>query len=236
MGNYEGDDCWFCYNICQESPIGDYASMYHIVSDGNNNLNVINEYQSTTTTFKYNARGQLIEKIVCSKGDAYSYAYQETTKYSYNYLGLMTYVTFQSEGLYPRGYNSASELWYEYNSKGDVTKILYHNPQYDWWDKSTYDYTYDQNGRASQMIAYNAPYGEGAYPTRTIHNYVYTSDSRLTEERITVFYDGDEYNPSSTGCYDIICSYDDHGNVVRKTIYGDGFVHFLEYVYSYCQV
>ena len=104
---------------------------------------------------------------------------------------------------------------------------------YDSWDQFTYSYSYDHNGRIAQMIAYNAPYGEGPYPSRVIHEYTYNSYGKVITEEVTVIDDGDYYNPSYTWENTISNYYDESGNIVRKTASTDASSDEAVYTYRH---
>ena len=218
-------------SICDEKPLSDYVSSYQYYVNSNSILTLTNEYSSTT--YKYDGRCLLTERTTYSKGNAYFNSYQETTNYSYNHFGLKTYEITHGKELDSGDNEFNQEIWYEHNSKGDVTKVLVHDMDYDSWDQFTYSYSYDHNGRIAQMIAYNAPYGEGPYPSRVMHEYTYNSYGKVITEEVTVSDDGDDYNPSSTWNYTISNHYDENGNLVCKTASTDASAEEAVFTYRH---
>ena len=183
-----------------------YSESWDYTLDGRNLIKRAGEYASYQ--YEYNSRGQLITENSTEQFEGSSI--KSKTKYTYNNFGLVSYTETVTEELSPY-----SEVWYEYNSKGDVTKDLVHYFSGDYWYQTDYTYTYDKMGHIAEVIAHNNWLESGA---QTIHTYQYDDLGRLTREVVK-----DNYTYGEIREFELIRDssfmYDSNGNLSCKKSY-----------------
>ena len=217
---------------CGESEYvdGEYSDSYAYGIEGKFVTERSNDYE--IYLYEYNERDQLTTEYYGFDA-GYDGLDITVTTYSYNNFGLCTYeLSNTTDGetgeLYP-GY----EAWYEYNSKGDVTKELYHSLYDDSWSQTDYSYLYDSNGRISKMTAKYANMEEAYTET---HSYRYDGYGRLVEEESETYASGEVRDMYYSEYFSY--GYDVYGNLVRMSTYEEGqyYSYTDEVRYSYRQV
>lgn len=197
-------------------PGEEYSGSCEYVYDGTRKATVVDGVIQEIEECEYNSHGQ-VKRNTTVVDYGLGELVQSTFDYKYNYYGLKTYEKCIEKSLETTEVISEWEIWYEYNSKGDITKELYHNLGFDSWKQSDYVYAYDANGRISQMTVNNPPNQgrwNGGDPDQLIHKYKYNSHGQVTEEDVTTIF---KTEFSATYHDNIYYGYDEYGNIVRQT-------------------
>ena len=217
---------------------GDYEGSLEYIIEGKKVVETIlkeNGYYGVRM-YKYNDRDQLTMEGYGHGPNADDVTI-DITKYDYNNLGLISHTESYTE-LATKEVIPGDETWYEYNSKGDASKILIHHLYDDSWFQIDCSYTYDKTGRMIEMKERFPSYVPGENPESRLHAFRYDGTGRLVEEIIKLS-DG-----NGTG-YELVTEnqygYDMHGNLVRQTelSYEDGpdsYPYSYEVRYTYRQI
>ena len=222
---YDEDGCELTYEVLhtyddghesRSRTVNTYNSQHQLVKS-------VDEYDgsvNSTTTYTYDAKGQLVSEITNDSDSEYG------VKYTYDSKGNMT-KSVETDG---EGVVALTET-YAYDSDGNLTK-------YTSTDKSatnTETYTYDKNG---YLIKNVLEYGGNTGP-REVHTTVYTNDADgncIKENYSEKYADGSGYSVVYTYTYDkgnkkltetsnyytTYYTYDKYGNLIsEKTVFTD---------------
>lgn len=215
---------------------GQFSYSMRYVIDGIKIVRQSSNDISSEYEYTYNTRNQVTRETINST-DYTGGSSKKVTDYTYNNYGLVTHEV-SSYYLSTSEVIPGTEVWYEYNSKGDTIKMLTHDMEYDEWNQTDYTYTYDSAGRISQATEKNPNFtDENGKPMQVVYTYRYNSSGRLIEIEEKFKESSGALSLGSKHSY----GYDEHGNLVRHTElrYEDGpssYPYEYEVRYAYSQI